>query len=110
MLMLRILSRRYLLPLMLYCVAGMAVSYFVWHAVHGQRGLRIGEEFEQKLTQLRFERDILKIQRQEWEKRIGLIKGETIDADILDEEVRRSLGRVHKNEVVILIPADEPKK
>jgi cell division protein FtsB len=37
-------------------------------------------------------------------KRIGLIKGENIDADILDEEARRSLGRVHKNEVVILHP------
>ena len=104
MLMLRILSRRFLLPLTLYCVAGMLASYFVWHALNGQRGLRIGEEYEHKLTQLRLERDILKVQRIQWEKRIGLIKGENIDADILDEEARRSLGRVHKNEVVILHP------
>jgi cell division protein FtsB len=95
----------------LYCVAGVVAAYFVWHGVNGHRGLKTGEEYEQKLAQLRLERDLLKLQRMQWESRIALIKGENIDADILDEEVRRSLGRVHKNEVVILLPeADAPKQ
>lgn len=104
---LRVFLRSLILPLTLYCVAGSVAAYFVWHGVHGQRGLKTGEEYEQKLSQLRMERDILKIQRMQWESRIGLIKGEKIDADILEEEARNRLGRVHKNDVVILLPQED---
>lgn len=93
-------------PVMLYCMAGIVASYFVWHGVHGQRGLKTGEEYEQKLAQLRQERDLLRFQRMQWESRIALIKGEKIDADVLDEEARNRLGRVHKNDVVILMPQE----
>jgi cell division protein FtsB len=104
---LRAFLRSLILPTALFCVAGGVAGYFVWHGVNGQRGLKTGEEYEQKLAQLRLDRDLLKLQRMQWENRIALIKGENIDADILDEEVRKRLGRVHKNEVVILTPPDE---
>lgn len=100
----RVFLRSLVLPVMLYCVAGTVASYFVWHGVNGQRGLKTGEEYEQKLAQLRLERDLLKFQRMQWEARIALIKGEKIDADVLEEETRKRLGRVHKNDVVILLP------
>jgi len=99
---LRVIARSLIIPLSLYCAAGAAAGYFVWHGVHGQRGLKTGEEYEQKLAQLKFERDALRVERMQWEARIGLIKGENVDADILDEQTRKNLGRVHKNEVVIL--------
>lgn len=99
--------RSLILPVTLYCVAGVVASYFVWHGVNGQRGRKTGEEYEQKLAQLRMERDILKLQRMQWESRIALIKGENVDADILEEQTRKGLGRVHKNEVVILLPKEE---
>ena len=103
---LRALFRSLILPFALYCVAGVVASYFVWHGVHGQRGLKTGEEYEQKLAQLRQERDLLRFQRMQWESRIALIKGEKIDADVLEEEARKRLGRVHKNDVVILLPQE----
>ncbi|MFO1125167.1 MAG: septum formation initiator family protein [Methylocystis sp.] len=102
---LRVLIRALVLPLCLYTVAGVAAAYFVWHGVNGQRGLKTGEEYEQKLEQLRLERNILKLQRMLWENRLALIKGQKVDADILDEEARKRLGRAHKNDVVILLPA-----
>ena len=52
---LRVLLRSLFLPMTLYCVAGTVAFYFVWHGVNGQRGLKIGEEYEQKLAQLRQE-------------------------------------------------------
>ena len=103
---LRVFLRSLILPVTLCGVAGSGAAYFVWHGGHGQRGLKTGEEYEQKLSQLRLERDILKLQRMQWETRIGLIKGEKIDADILEEETRSRLGRVHKNDVVILLPRE----
>ncbi len=101
---LRVLFRALVLPFSLYAVAGVTAAYFVWHGVNGQRGLKTGEEYEQKLEQLRLERNLLKLQRLHWESRLALIKGETVDADILDEEVRKRLGRAHKNDVVIFLP------
>jgi cell division protein FtsB len=101
---LRVFLRSLVAPLALYCVSGTVAAYFVWHGVNGQRGLKTGEEYEQKLAELRLERDTLKVQRLQWESRIALIKGEEIDADILDEETRKILGRVHRNDVVILLP------
>ncbi len=101
---LRVLVRALVLPLSLYAVAGVTAAYFVWHGVNGQRGLKTGEEYEQKLEQLRLERNILKLQRMLWESRLALIKGQTVDADILDEEARKRLGRAHKNDVVIFLP------
>ncbi len=89
------------MPLSLYGLAGLIASYFVWHGLHGQRGLKTGEEYEQRLAQLRLDRDLLKLERMQWEKRIALMRGEAVDADIVDEEARALLGRVHKNEVVI---------
>ncbi len=106
---LRVLVRSLALPLALYSVAGAAAAYFIWHGVNGQRGLKAGEEFEHKLAELRLERDLLKLQQLHWESRIALIKGEKVDADILDEETRKRLGRVQKNDVVILLsPAPAP--
>lgn len=104
---LRVLLHSLFLPMTLYCVAGTVAFYFVWHGVNGQRGLKTGEEYEQKLAQLRQERDLLRFQRMQWESRIALIKGEKIDADVLDDETRKRLGRVHPNDVVILLPQDD---
>lgn len=103
----RLFSRRLIYSFVLVSIAGLATSFFFWHAVHGQRGLKAGEEYEQRLTQLKFERDLLKLQRLQIEHRLALIKGEKVDADILEDEVRKTLGRIHKNEVVVLMtPAD----
>jgi cell division protein FtsB len=98
-------------PLILYAAAGGVAAYFVWHGVNGQRGLKTGEEYELRLAKLREERDLLNAERALWERRIALIRGETVDADILDEAARVALGRIHKNELVILLPpADAPAK
>jgi cell division protein FtsB len=103
---LQLFLRSLALPVILYCVAGTVAFYFVWHGVNGQRGLKTGEEYEQKLAELRRERDLLRFHRMQWEARIALIKGEKIDADVLEEETRKRLGRVHKNDVVILLPPE----
>jgi cell division protein FtsB len=101
---LRAIARSLAAPLSLYALAGLVTVYFVWHGVNGQRGLKAGEEYEQRLAQLRFDRDLLKLERMQWDRRIALIRGEEVDADILDDEARARLGRVHKNDLVILTP------
>lgn len=102
--MLRFVLRSLLFPALLYCAAGLAAGYFVWHGINGQRGLKAGEEYAERLAELDREHAGLVAERKQWERRIALLRGETIDADMLDEQARVTLGRVHHNEVVILAP------
>lgn len=102
--MLRYILRSLLIPGLLYCAAGLVAGYFVWHGVNGQRGLKAGEENAERLAALKQELAGLESERSQWERRIALLRGDAIDADMLDEQARAMLGRVHRNEVVILAP------
>jgi cell division protein FtsB len=44
----------------------------------------------------------VKTERGEWERRIALLRSDQIDRDLLDERARVMLGRVHRNDVVIM--------
>jgi cell division protein FtsB len=102
--MLRFVLRSLLAPVLLYCAAGAVASYFVWHGVNGQRGLKAGEEYAERLAALQREHAGLEAERKQWERRIALLRGDSIDADMLDEQARVTLGRIHRNEVVIFAP------
>jgi cell division protein FtsB len=97
--------RGILLPLLLYCVAGGIGSYFVWHAINGERGLKTNEEYERSITLLQGEYAGTKAERLQWQHRIDLLRGESIDRDLLEEEARVLLDRVHKNDLVVFLAA-----
>lgn len=96
--------RRFTYPLILYCVSGGIGGYFIWHAKNGDRGLKVSEEYERSIAMLKTELVATKAQRAQWERRIALMRGDAIDRDLLDEEARVTLDRVHKNDVVIFLP------
>ncbi len=95
--------RGILLPLLLYCVAGGIGSYFIWHAINGERGLKTSEEYERTIALLRTEYAAVETERLQWQHRIDLMRGETIDRDLLEEEARVLLDRVHKNDLVVFL-------
>ena len=82
--------RSFLVTLALYLVSGAAVSYFMFHAQHGS--LR---DVEAELAGLTAERKL-------WEHRLSLVRDEAVDRDVLEERARESLGRVHKNDVILM--------
>ena len=100
--------RAILFPLALYCVSGSIGGYFVWHGVNGERGLKTKEDYERKIASLQAELHGLQQERQIWQAKIDLMHGTTIDQDLLDEEARSRLGRVHKNDLVVILA--EPAK
>ena len=99
--------RKALVPLAFHCVAAAASAYFVWHAANGQRGLKTGLEYEKQIADLQGDLDKLLGERGRWSRRIALVKGDSIDRDVLDEEARSVLGRANKYDVVIIDPAKE---
>ncbi|MFN3686931.1 FtsB family cell division protein [Salinarimonas sp.] len=99
--------RAVLIPLALYSVSGLAVGYFVHHAQSGQRGLEAKRELQVEKARIQASLDKLREEREDWERRVALVRSDQIDRDLLEEQARVMLGRVHRNDLVIVLdPAD----
>jgi cell division protein FtsB len=100
--------RAILFPLVLYCVSGAVGSYFLWHAVNGERGLKTREDYERKIASLQTELAGLKEQTRVGQLQVNLLRGQTIDEDLLREETERQLGRIGKNDLVVIFDRGRP--
>lgn len=96
--------RSILFPLALYAVSASLSSYFIWHAVNGDRGLKAKLAYRAEIAVLKEEQAELRSEREGLERRIAMLRAESVERDILEEEARVQLGRVHKNDVVIFLP------
>ena len=77
--------------------------YLVYFLVYGQRGLlqyfylsKQNQEYNETLAQLSSENQYMS-------NRIEKLKPNTVDLDFLDEQVRKKLGFIDKNEIVIIL-------
>ncbi len=95
-------ARRFLVPLALYGVSAAAVGYFVHHAHHGSRGLEAKRALKVQVYERNQELEQLRQERREWERRIALLRSDQIDRDLIEERARVVLGRVHRNDLVII--------
>ena len=86
----------------LYALAGLVIVYFAMHAYSGQRGLRAKEDLALQLTELSGELSKLRTQRTDLERRVALLRPESVDPDMLDERARNSLDYVHARDLVLL--------
>ena len=94
--------RSVLITLALYLVSGAAVSYFLFHAKHGARGLEARDTLQESLKVMEGELSVLTAERKIWEQRLSLVRDDSVDRDLLDEHARAVLGRTHKNDVIIM--------
>ncbi len=95
-------ARAFLIPLALYGVSAAVVGYFVHHAHHGERGLEAKLAYKRQAYEITLELNALKAERGEWERRIALLRADQIDRDLLEERARVMLGRVHRNDLVVI--------
>ena len=96
-------------PIVFHVFSALVAGYFIWHALHGQRGLKTRDENSEKVAELQATLDGLRAERARWKHKIDLVRGEAMDRDILEEQARVELGRIQKNEVVILTPMPSNK-
>jgi cell division protein FtsB len=94
--------RSVLITLALYIVSGAAVSYFMFHAQHGARGLDARDTLQEQLGKAEAEFAELLAERRSWEQRVSLMRDDSVDRDLLEEHARDALGRVHKNDVIVM--------
>ena len=86
-----------ILPALLVVVI---LSYFSYHAISGERGVLAYMRLTEKITQARAELDIVHSERLTYERNVRLMRDESLDLDLLDEQARRLLGYAKPDEQV----------
>ena len=77
--------------------------YLIYFLINGQRGLlkyfyltKQNQEFKETLNNLKLEDEY-------YSDRIKRLQPNTLDLDYLDEQVRKKLGFIDKNELVVIL-------
>ena len=94
--------RSIFIPVVLFLLSGASGSYFVWHALNGERGLNAKVAYQAQIASLSGELKLLVTARERMERRIAMMQTDQVERDILEEEARLILGRVGKTDLVIL--------
>ena len=92
--------------LVLYAVAALLVSYFGMNAYTGKYGLNARQELDQEITALTSELVQLKKERDKAERRVALLRSNSLDPDMLDERVRWQLDYAHSRDVVRVLKSN----
>jgi cell division protein FtsB len=87
--------------LALYTIAALLIGYFGINAYTGNHGLRARQDLDQQVTQLNGELATLKAERVIWERRVSLLRPESIDPDMLDERARALLNYSDPRELTL---------
>ncbi|MPZ36901.1 MAG: septum formation initiator family protein [Rhizobiales bacterium] len=95
--------RTVLTALGLYLGAALLIGYFGVNAYTGNHGIRARQALDIQMARLASERDMLKSERQQWERRVALLKSQSLDPDMLDERARALLNYVDANDLTLML-------
>jgi cell division protein FtsB len=96
--------RNLTIALCFYGAAGGIVSYFWWHAHHGERGLHAKAGYKVQIAQLNLGIAGARKERADWERRVAQLRAENLDRDLLEERARVLLNGAHKNDLIVILP------
>ena len=94
--------RSFFTALGLYVLAAMLIGYFGVNAYTGDHGLRAREELDRQIAALDKQLDEATAERDLWERRVKLLKSDSIDPDMLDERARALLDDVDARDLVLV--------
>lgn len=78
------------------------VLYFGYFAIYGNHGLVSWIRLQHEIELKQGERDRIRSERLALEHRVRLLRSESVDPDLLEEQARERLGLADADEVVIL--------
>jgi cell division protein FtsB len=93
------LSKKILFNLLMLFLLG----YFIFHSVYGNRGFIAYFKLNQQLEKVQNDLNEAKAERVELEHKVQLLRSDSLDKDMLDEQARKTLG-VGKQEEMIFVP------
>ena len=80
-------------------------GYIIFHIIYGDRGVISLLQYNKKYQKTLSEFESVKIERQKLQSKVGLLKTDSIDLDMLEEQAKKNLSLTKENEVIL----NEPK-
>lgn len=80
------------------------VSYFGYHAYHGEFGITSRYRLQADTVALQAQLDAVRTRRIDLERRVQLMHDGTIEKDMLDEQARSALNLSRADEITIMLP------
>ena len=79
------------------------IGYFYVNAYTGNHGITARQGLDVQMARLATERDTLRAERQQWERRVALLKSQSLDPDMLDERARALLDYVDARDLTLMV-------
>jgi len=92
-----------LAPIMGACVLG----YFLYHTVEGERGWVAQMQLQNQVDAAQSRLDQLRKQHAALDHRVKLMRPESLDPDLLEEESRKTLNYSKPDDIIILSPQNQ---
>lgn len=100
------LIRRFFRQATVPAIFASILVYFAYHSVQGERGIAAWLEMRTESHSLQIELSELRHERKELEKRVALLRPESLDPDLLDERARAVLGFSRPDELTVFQDMD----
>jgi len=95
--------RSFFTALCLYVLAALLIGYFGINAYTGNHGLRARADLDQQIAELNAEVAQVKAEREQWQRRVGLLKSDRLDPDTLEERARALLNYADPRDVIMMV-------
>ena len=76
-------------------------GYVIFHIIYGDRGIISFFQYNKKYKDTLSELDLVKVERQKLQSKVGLMKTDSIDLDMLEEQAKKNLSLTKENELII---------
>ncbi len=76
----------------------LVTSYFIFHAISGKRGILALQEMKKELETSQAQLEEKRGKRLQIEHKTNLMRSESLDVDLLEEQVKKNLGLSKKQE------------
>jgi cell division protein FtsB len=88
-------------------ISALFLTYFGFHAYHGEFGIYSKYHLEQRAAELQARLDVVHATRVSLERRVQLLHDGTLEKDMLDEQARKALNLSQPDEITIMrLPAN----
>jgi cell division protein FtsB len=94
--------RRHSLAAIVPVICFAAIGYFAYHAMEGEHGINAYTRLTLQIQETKAGLAEVTAERKTIERRVGLLRADQLDADMLDEQGKKILGMIKPGEVVIL--------
>jgi cell division protein FtsB len=88
-------------PFIIFCVCASIFSYFIFYTAFGQRGITDYFHLKANLQEKNLVKDQLFMKIKDKNNLVNGMKNESLNLDLLDEQVRKNLGYAKNNEIIL---------